>query len=142
MSSAQYFRMGTASLAASLILLAAGLLILFRIIHRVPPYRRKVRKVRMPPQFYEELTSGYREAGDIKEALEGMLSKYPRGRAARRIRASLDYLENSRYRDYETALYGYVWDKKEESAALLAEILVQDLAKIRRLPVKERKENK
>ena len=75
---------------------------------------------------------------NINETLDYLLTKYPKGKVAKRLRASKDYLKHSHYKDYETALYRYLSDNDTEN--VITEILILDLQKIRRLPCKEETE--
>lgn len=55
----------------------------------------------------------------------------------RRVLASLDYLEHSRYKDYETMLYEYLWDGSEQCRQVLDQILAAEIQKQMRLSVKK-----
>ena len=71
----------------------------------------------------------------IPQTLDLLLEQYPKGQVAKRLRASKDYLKNSHYKDYETALYRYLSDS--DTANVITDILIKDMQKIRRIPCKE-----
>ena len=77
----------------------------------------------------------YEKTENINQTLDILLGRYPKGRVAKRIRASKDYLKHSHYKDYETALYRYLSDN--DTNQVVTEILLKDMQKIRRLPCKE-----
>ena len=101
-------------------------------------YAGRFRKIKFPEQFYTELREEYKKTENINETLDYLLTKYPKGKVAKRLRASKDYLKHSHYKDYETALYRYLSDNDTEN--VITEILLLDLQKIRRLPCKEETE--
>ena len=79
----------------------------------------------------------YEKTENISQTLDLLLEQYPKGKVAKRLRASKDYLKNSHYKDYETALYRYLSDS--DTANVITEILLKDLQKIRRIPCKQEK---
>lgn len=101
-------------------------------------YAGRFRKIKFPEQFYTEFREEYKKTENINETLDYLLTKYPKGKVAKRLRASKDYLKHSHYKDYETALYRYLSDNDTEN--VITEILILDLQKVRRLPCKEEME--
>lgn len=69
-----------------------------------PFYQRKMPNKRNSIQFFNALEQGYQAAGSIRGMLLILRRKWPGNPEQIRIRAALDYLENSRYKDYETTL--------------------------------------
>ena len=84
-------------------------------------------------QRYEQ----YEKTENISQTLDLLLEQYPKGKVAKRLRASKDYLKNSHYKDYETALYRYLSDS--DTANVITELLLKDLQKICRIPCKQEK---
>lgn len=111
------------------------LLFLFVTYRKRYLYTKRFRKINFPEQFYQELREQYKKTESITQTLDLLLERYPRGKVARRIRASRDYLKHSHYKDYETALYRYLADT--DTANVITEVLLKDLQKIRRLPCKQ-----
>ena len=90
---------------------------------------------KFPKQFYRNLRRLYEKTESIPQTLDLLLEQYPKGQVAKRLRASKDYLKNSHYKDYETALYRYLSDS--DTANVITDILIKDMQKIRRIPCKE-----
>lgn len=98
----------------------------------------QLRKVIFPKEFYTDLEQFYKQTEDIPLTLDLLLERYPKGRIARRIRLAKNYLKNSHYKDFETALLHYLADTDTERVT--ENILQADLEKFRRLPCKANKE--
>lgn len=96
---------------------------------------RRMRKVMFPKEFYSALEEFYKQTEDIPLTLDLLLEQYPKGRIARRIRLAKNYLKNSHYKDFETALLRYLADTDTER--IIENILQADLEKFRRLPCKK-----
>lgn len=99
---------------------------------------RRMRKVIFPKEFYTDLEQFYKQTEDIPLTLDLLLERYPKGRIAKRIRLAKNYLKNSHYKDFETALLHYLVDTDTERVT--ENILQADLEKFRRLPCKANKE--
>lgn len=99
---------------------------------------RRMRKVIFPKEFYTDLEQFYKQTEDIPLTLDLLLERYPKGRIAKRIRLTKNYLKNSHYKDFETALLHYLADTDTERVT--ENILQADLEKFRRLPCKANKE--
>lgn len=93
-----------------------------------PLYRRKLPKTNYPDSFPETVRLAYEVTGDIREMLQLLESSWD-GKIQRRIMAARDYLEHSRYRDYETALYHYLSDGSEECEQIIGQVLEQEIRK-------------
>lgn len=93
-----------------------------------PLYRQKLPKVSYPKGFIESVQISYEVTRDIRGMLKLLESKWSGG-TSKRISAALDYLEHSRYRDYETALYEYLSDGSDELEKLLDEVLEKEIRK-------------
>lgn len=92
--------------------------------------------MKFPETFYQDMKEHYKNTEEIGMTLQLLLEQYPKGRVAGRLRASQDYLKNSHYKDFETALYHYLSDSDKEQ--IIEEILQADIQKYRRLPCKSR----
>ncbi len=97
-----------------------------------PLYRRKLPKITYPDAFWEAVRKSYDITGDIRAMLRLLETEW-KGKAGKRIAASLDYLEHSRYRDYETALYQYLSDGSGEAGRTLGQIIELEVRKQRGL---------
>jgi hypothetical protein len=107
----------------------------FATRHKKYLYAERFRKIKFPKQFYIDLLGEYEKTESINQTLDILLGRYSKGRVAKRICASKDYLKHSHYRDYETALYRYLSDN--DTNHVITEILLKDMQKVRRLPCKE-----
>ena len=117
------------------ICLIGAFIFIFVTKHKKYLYMGRFRKIKFPKQFYLDLLEQYEKTESIIQTLDILLGKYPKGKVAKRIRASKDYLKHSHYRDYETALYRYLSDN--DTNQVITKILLKDLQKIRRLPCKD-----
>ena len=100
-------------------------------------YTERLGRMKFPEQFYKDMKEQYEKTENISQTLDLLLEQYPKGKVAKRLRASKDYLKNSHYKDYETALYRYLSDS--DTANVITEILLKDLQKICRIPCKQEK---
>lgn len=105
---------------------------------KLPLYLQKRRAVTYSEEVLEKMQNAYQVAGDFRGMLL-ILKQDPsfEKRIQRRMLASLDYLEHSRYKDYETMLYEYLWDGSELCKQLLDQILETEIQKQMRLSVKK-----
>lgn len=103
----------------------------------VPGYKRPLPAVRYHQETVQCLRNAYRAAGSI----EGMLLLAPRKcrqkKARKRFRAAGSYLKDSRYRDYETALYLFASDGSPDCKKLFTYIIELEVQKKRGLPMKK-----
>ena len=100
-------------------------------------YTERLGRMKFPEQFYKDMKEQYEKTENISQTLDLLLEQYPKGKVAKRLRASKDYLKNSHYKDYETALYRYLSDS--DTANVITELLLKDLRKICRIPCKQEK---
>lgn len=100
-------------------------------------YAERLGRMKFPEQFYKDMKEQYEKTENISQTLDLLLEQYPKGKVAKRLRASKDYLKNSHYKDYETALYRYLSDS--DTANVITELLLKDLQKICRIPCKQEK---
>ena len=100
-------------------------------------YAERLGRMKFPEQFYKDMKEQYEKTENISQTLDLLLEQYPKGKVAKRLRASKDYLKNSHYKDYETALYRYLSDS--DTANVITELLLKDLRKICRIPCKQEK---
>lgn len=108
---------------------------------RKPLYKRRLNKVAYTEGFFCEIQKAYTGTGDIRSALalmEEQAREKGRKDALSRIARAMDYLENSRYKDYETAL-SYLSDESLASRKVIGEILEMEAQKQKRLPDKQMK---
>ncbi|HAX51814.1 MAG TPA: hypothetical protein DIW17_09920 [Clostridiales bacterium] len=96
--------------------------------NKKPLYLRKLPKKPYPEEFADALRGAYCTTGDIRGMLLLLQSKWEKGTAAKRIPAALDYLENSRYRDYETTFF-YLSDQSADVDTILQKILEKEVRK-------------
>ncbi len=102
-----------------------------------PLYRKKMPKKAYAPAFIESISRAYFSAGDIRGMLNVLSEKWKGGTAGKRIPAALSYIEGSRYRDYETALFLYLSDGSTECDQVLEQILQKEILKQRGLICKK-----
>ena len=135
MTALQY--MGTGIIFGGLagICFVGAIVFFFATRHKKYLYAERFRKIKFPKQFYIDLLGEYEKTESINQTLDILLGRYSKGRVAKRICASKDYLKHSHYRDYETALYRYLSDN--DTNHVITEILLKDMQKVRRLPCKE-----
>ena len=100
-------------------------------------YTERLGRMKFPEQFYKDMKEQYEKTENISQTLDLLLEHDPKGKVAKRLRASKDYLKNSHYKDYETALYRYLSDS--DTANVITQILLKDLQKICRLSCKQEK---
>ena len=98
-------------------------------------YHGRMPKKAYSEDFLEAMKLAYSAAGDIRGMLLILQDKWIKGTASIRIPAALDYLEHSRYKDYETTLF-YLSDQTEACNRVLQEILDQEIRKQRGIACK------
>lgn len=103
-----------------------------------PLYLQKRKAVNYPEMFLEKMKNAYQVAGSFQGMLQVLKQDLTlEKKIQRRVLASLDYLEHSRYKDYETMLYEYLWDGSEQCRQVLDQILAAEIQKQMRLSVKK-----
>ena len=135
MTALQYMGTGILFGGVAGVCCVGAIVFLFATRHKKYLYAERFRKIKFPKKFYVDLLEQYEKTENINQTLDILLGRYPKGRVAKRIRASKDYLKHSHYKDYETALYRYLSDN--DTNQVVTEILLKDMQKIRRLPCKE-----
>ena len=95
------------------------------------------REEELPEGFADAVQDAYKEEGSILGMLQRLEQRYPEGQTAEKIRNAKDYLLNSRYKDYETTLYHYLSDGSDEIKELFAGIILKEIGKRMRLPMKQ-----
>lgn len=98
-----------------------------------PLYLRKLPGGSYPPEFLADVSRAYEAAGSLQGMLRLLSADWKDGAAGRRTAAALDYLEHSRYKDYETTLLLYLSDGTPKADARMQEILEQEVRKQRGL---------
>ena len=106
----------------------------------VPRYKRRLPAVRYRQETIHCLQSAYRAAGTIEGMLLLASRKCRQKKARKRFRAAGSYLKDSRYRDYETALFIYASDGSRECDEVCSYVIWQEACKSRGLPMKKRSE--
>lgn len=106
----------------------------------VPRYKRRLPKAVYKPETVACLQGAYRAAGNIEGMLLLASRKCRQKKARERFRAAGSYLKDSRYRDYETALYLLASDGSPDCKNLFTYIIGLEVRKNRGLPMKKRSE--
>lgn len=104
----------------------------------IPLYLKKLPRVSYFPDTMKLLWDCYQ----VSRTPEGMLTMAAERSGDRRVRkrldASVSYLKESRYKDYETALYVYASDGSSACRELFEKVLQTEMRKRQGLPQKER----
>lgn len=106
----------------------------------VPRYKRRLPKAVYKPETVACLQNAYQAAGNIEGMLLLASRKCWQKKARKRFRAAESYLKDSRYRDYETALFTYASDGSRECDEVCSYVIWQEACKSRGLPMKKRSE--
>ena len=127
----------------SLAIFSGGSLLAFAVYaamqcqgRKKPLYKKSLPPAAYPQEFLESARRAYGATGDIRGMLLLLQEKWPGGAPGKRIRAALDYLENSRYRDYETALFSCLSDGSKGCNECMEGIISQEIRKQRGLSCK------
>lgn len=102
----------------------------------VPRYKRRLPKAVYKPETVACLQGAYRVAGSIEGMLLLASRKCRQKKARKRFRAAISYLKDSRYQDYETALYLFASDGSLDCKNLFTYIIELEVQKIHGLPMK------
>lgn len=118
-----------------------GFLLLLCLVpesREIPLYLKKLPRVSYSPDTLKLLWDCYQ----VSRTPEGMLTMAAERLGDRRVRkrldASVSYLKESRYKDYETALYVYASDGSSACRELFEKVLQTEMRKRQGLPQKER----
>ena len=84
------------------------------------------RKSRIPKHFLAAIPRAYESSGTLQGMLTLLVEQCPKENG--RAKAALDYLEHSRYRDYETAL-AYLSDSSAVCEKQIREVLKREIQK-------------
>lgn len=103
--------------------------------YKKPLYMRPFKHKKVPEDFYEKLLEEYGKTENVPKTLKKMETLYKKGNISKRLKAANNYLEKSRYKDFETALYHYLGDDSG-GAKIIAEIILKESLKYQRLPLK------
>ena len=95
----------------------------------VPGYKRPLPAVRYHQETVQCLQSAYRAAGTIEGMLLLASRKCRQKKARKRFRAAGSYVKDSRYRDYETALYLFASDGSPDCKKLFTYIIELEVQK-------------
>lgn len=106
----------------------------------VPRYKWRLPAVRYHQETVACLQNAYQAAGNIEGMLLLASRKCRQKKARKRFRAAGSYLKDSRYRDYETALFTYASDGSRECDEVCSYVIWQEACKSRGLPIKKRSE--
>ncbi len=99
-------------------------------------YHKTLPKVHYETEAYQSLMQAYQIAGSIRGMLMLELKQCENPHAAMHFQAAIDYLEKSRYQDYETALFLYASDGEEQTDQLFEQIIAKEVQRKRGLPQK------
>ena len=108
-----------------------------RMRDAVPRYKRRLPAARYREETIKCLHDAYQAAGSIEGALLLAARKSRQKKARKRFRAAVSYLKNSRYRDYETALFVYASDNSKDCNNLFVHLIEWEARKDRGLPIKK-----
>lgn len=114
--------------AGACLVLSALCLVILKAPEKTPLYCRRLPQKKYPEEFLKAMETAYDAAGDIRGMLLLLQEKWKKGAAGKRIPAALDYLENSRYKDFETTLQ-YLSDKTEPCEAVIQRIQEKEIRK-------------
>ena len=103
----------------------------------VPRYKKYLPDVEYQEETIKCLYDAYQAAGSIEGSLLLAARKSRQKKARKRFRAALSYLKDSRYRDYETALFAYASDNSKNCNNLFLHLIKLEAQKIHRLPMKK-----
>ncbi len=106
----------------------------------VPRYKRRLPVVRYWEDTIQCLKKAYHVTGNIEGTLRLASRKCRQKKARKRFRAAESYLKDSRYRDYETALYLFASDGSSDCKNLFVYIIELEVQKNRGLPMRKRSE--
>ena len=106
----------------------------------VPRYKHRLPKAVYKPETVACLQNAYQVAGSIEGMLFLASRKCWQKKARKRFRAAESYLKDSRYRDYETALFTYASDGSRECDEVCSYVIWQEACKSCGLPMKKRSE--
>lgn len=125
------------SAVSGLFLVIAVVWTAYSLIHwKMPEYTQKLPEASYTGNDRELLRSCYNAAESIEGMLSIGISKCKDKKIKKRLRAADSYLKESRYKDYETALFFYASDGSEETKALFQDMIETELRKRIGLPMK------
>lgn len=130
---------GIALLICSACILLIG--ILQCLIPRKPLYKRKMPPMTGRKGFYTAMMVAYKASGNIKSMLLILKTRKIGRKTKKRVLAALDYLDNSRYRDYENTLQ-YLNDESDEAARTIQQILELEIRKLSGLECKQKNDDR
>lgn len=128
MAAYHYLGLVSACIAGACLAVSVLCLILLKASEQTPLYCRRLPHKKYPEEFLKAIETAYDAAGDIRGMLLLLQGKWKKGVPGKRIPAALDYLENSRYRDFETTLR-YLSDKTEACEAVIERIQEKEIRK-------------
>lgn len=103
-------------------------IVLLKMSEPLPAYCRRMPRKCYTKEFLQAMDTAYEVAGDIRGMLLLLQGKWNKGVPGKRIPAALDYLEHSRYKDYETTLQ-YLSDHTQDCDSVLQRILEKEIRK-------------
>lgn len=95
---------------------------------RFPKKERAGDETGLQEGFADAVQDAYNEEGSILGMLQKLEQHYPEGQTAEKIHAA---------KDYETTLYHYLSDGSDEIKELFAGIILKEIGKRMRLPMKQ-----
>lgn len=125
-----------------LILIVLGVRHMAKFYHWEKPiksaYKKQLGKIHYPDGFLNEFSAAYFATENLEYAIDLIEKKYIDGNLNAHILAAKEYLECSRYKDYETALQ-FLSDGSPEFREVYQRILAQEDNKRHRLPLSDHK---
>lgn len=100
-------------------------------------YKRRQDKTIFPSNWIQMLRETYHTTQSIYGMLDLIGSKDLNKKVKKRVLAAQDYLKNSKYKDFETALK-YVSNETEEFQSFNTELILNEVLKRKRIEMKPR----
>lgn len=121
----------------SAVCIVAYLVITFEKKRNKPTYLKKLPNKSYEDDFIESIQKAYEVSGSINGMLLILKDQWKKGPGIKRIPAALDYLNQSRYKDYETTL-SYLSDHTDRCDQVLQSILECEVRKQKALVCKDK----
>lgn len=106
------------------------------LTRKKPAYAKRLPRVIYGEEMIQLLFTCYHTTDSIEGMLQVAVKKSRNKKNKKKLKAALSYLHTSRYKDYETALYVYAGDGREQTNILFSTIIEKEAAKSRLLPYK------
>lgn len=121
------------------LLMASGIILVIGIVQlllpnkeKQPLYAQKLPRMKCTPDFYDKVKKAYDTTTSVKGMLMLLESQKIGRKMKLRIHAAIDYLDNSRFRDYENTLL-YLYNGSREGDEIIKYVLEQEILKFQRI---------